>query len=195
MTEHGIQMMLLQDPLRGRLLVCQVDNSCVTSHQASKLAEAFRMLGDTAEHLSTNAGKLLIGIDGYDKDPRELYEIDEVRSFIQSLAAEIPWWFALLHPSLSLTWICCMVQKPVVRRGSGGEIMLKYDRPAVEHALQEAIAAVAERTQECSMPADDIETVLQNLTITAGDIKRGLNPADADPFISKALSEYHQQRR
>lgn len=37
-----------------------------------------------------------IGVFGYDEDPRELYEIPEVRTFIHKLDAEFPYWLYFL---------------------------------------------------------------------------------------------------
>ncbi|WP_425952996.1 hypothetical protein [Ralstonia pseudosolanacearum] len=193
MTDDGIQLILIQDPVQGKLIVCQVDNDRVTSGSARSLADVFESMGDSANNLSASAGKLLVGISGYDDDSRELYEIDEVRAFLRNLAEEVPWWFALLHTSLSLTWICCLVDKPIVHHRSGGQLLLKFDPPQVDNALQKAIASVAQKVDTLEMEGEDIETILQNLSITANEIMRGLNPAESDPFISKALREYHQQ--
>jgi hypothetical protein len=46
--------------------------------------------------------------DGYDSDPRELYEILEVRAFIQKLDIDFPYWLYFLAPEGSaLTWLLC----------------------------------------------------------------------------------------
>jgi hypothetical protein len=46
-------------------------------------------------------GKLLVGISGYDPDPRERYQIDEVHAFIRDLTNKVPWWICVL---LRKTW-------------------------------------------------------------------------------------------
>lgn len=38
-------------------------------------------------------GRVAVFVEGYDSDPRELFEIDEVRSFLSKLNDEFPYWF------------------------------------------------------------------------------------------------------
>jgi hypothetical protein len=71
-----------------------VSSGTVLAGAADRLAEKFAMIGDNGSHLSSNAGKLLVGINGYDSDPRERYQIDEVRAFIRDLTNKVPWWIA-----------------------------------------------------------------------------------------------------
>src|SRR3989337_1694677 len=41
-------------------------------------------------------GRLLFGISGYDDDPRELYQIPEVRLWMRELDFMFPYWFYFL---------------------------------------------------------------------------------------------------
>jgi hypothetical protein len=41
-------------------------------------------------------GKVSIGVHGYDDDPRELFEIPEVRVFFRELDRQFPFWFFFL---------------------------------------------------------------------------------------------------
>lgn len=116
------------------------------------------MIGEGGTHLSANAGKLLVGIGGYDADPRELYQIDEVRAFIRDLTTKVPWWIALLHPTLTLTWVCCLSPKPQIQRKEAGSLMVKIDNEAVEAVLAEAIKRAADRMFELDLGEEDAET-------------------------------------
>ncbi|WP_149135097.1 hypothetical protein SGO26_30370 (plasmid) [Cupriavidus metallidurans] len=179
-------LMRIDDPTHGKILVCQIDNRSVVSRDALELAEILRKLGRTAEDISANASKLLVGIGGYDADSRELYEIEAVRAFIQDLTARVPWWFALLHPTLSLTWICCLIAKPKVTR-HGNSLRIVFDPAAAKHALGIAIGAASAHLLQIRTPEWEADTILQNLSITANELLQGLNPVDADPLVSRAL--------
>ena len=48
------------------------------------------------EHVKSFHRKMELFIDGYDDDPRDLYAIDEVRSWVQMLDIALPFWFFLL---------------------------------------------------------------------------------------------------
>jgi hypothetical protein len=51
--------------------------------------------------------KVSLVIDGYDDDPRDLYDIAEVRGWVQLLDIAFPFWFYFLWlgPQSSLQWI------------------------------------------------------------------------------------------
>ena len=53
--------------------------------------------------------RVSIGIDGYDNDTRELFEIPEVRTYMAKLDAEWPYWFYFLYPGpevpSTLPWV------------------------------------------------------------------------------------------
>lgn len=56
-------------------------------------------------------GRLVLCIEGYDVDPREVYLIDEVRRFYAALHAAWPYWlyFCDLHQdSLKTAVLCCL---------------------------------------------------------------------------------------
>ena len=40
-----------------------------------------------------NKDKVTIGFGGYDKDPREIYEIHEVRDYIKEITLRFPYWY------------------------------------------------------------------------------------------------------
>ncbi|MHB8766967.1 MAG: chlororespiratory reduction 6 domain-containing protein, partial [Deferrisomatales bacterium] len=41
-------------------------------------------------------GRVDLAIDGYDADPRELFEVPEVRTYLAALDERFPYWFPLL---------------------------------------------------------------------------------------------------
>jgi hypothetical protein len=51
--------------------------------------------------------KVFLYIDGYDDDPRDLWEVEEVRRWAQVLDVAFPFWFYFLQlgPRSSLQWI------------------------------------------------------------------------------------------
>ncbi len=46
-------------------------------------------------------GRLLFGVSGYDNDPRELYQIPEVRLWMRKLDQQFPYWFYFLSRDAS----------------------------------------------------------------------------------------------
>jgi len=67
---------------------------------------------------------------GFESEPRELYEIPEVRSFFRSLNEAWPFWFFvcdLRAPDLQIMTLCCLPKLSVLRRQSGALCHVEFD--------------------------------------------------------------------
>jgi hypothetical protein len=58
--------------------------------------QVLRQLAGNPEKAITACGRVSVVIDGFNADPRELFEIPEVRRYIQQLDALWPYWFFFL---------------------------------------------------------------------------------------------------
>ena len=189
MQSSELLMMRVEDPISGTLVVCQIAQACVRRKEPQKLAHVFEAFGEAAENLTANAGKLIIGIDGYDDVPEEIFEIDEIREFIVGLTKMVPWWFVMLHPSHALPWLYCITPKPEVRRVGQGGMFVAQNQEVIFEAMNAAIAAAEKHIKDISIETDDAEVMVQNMLISANYITRGLDPAMLDPNLSKAARE------
>ncbi len=70
-------------------------------------------------------------VAGYDTDPRELYEIPEVRAFYQAFRAAWPFWFFacdLENPCLQAMTFCCLPFLQVRRRSGAASCHVQLQR-------------------------------------------------------------------
>ena len=76
----------------------------------------------SSEALREAYDSLVIKLSGFDQDPRALYEIAEVRTFIQTLHQKWPYALFFQHvPSAELnTYVLCRLTTLVVERRSAG---------------------------------------------------------------------------
>ncbi|OJY94344.1 MAG: hypothetical protein BGP25_04980 [Lysobacterales bacterium 63-13] len=51
------------------------------------------VLSDSAQYTRRFGNRLLVMVEGYGSDPRELHQIDECRRFFRDLNAQWPYWF------------------------------------------------------------------------------------------------------
>lgn len=73
--------------------------------------------------------RFLFRVQGYD-DPREPYEIPEVRTFLRSLNAAWPFWFFacnLRAPDLQTMTLCCLPRLRVLRREDAPFCHVEFD--------------------------------------------------------------------
>jgi hypothetical protein len=93
-----------------------------------------------------------IAVFGYDDDPRELYEVPEVRDFVRKLDAEFPYWFYFLSKRgnglLFILYCLCSPDTPPEARDQvwRHEIMMYLKRgiPAMNHICKIAGCSEAE---------------------------------------------------
>ena len=107
-----------EDTASGRLFVV-VDRTEVDAGDVSRVATALlRGLADR-ETIQQLRGHVDVAFHGYSDDPRELYEIPEVRLFCAELDGRFPYWFYFLSTeSVTLEVIaCCLCSVATVRPG------------------------------------------------------------------------------
>lgn len=105
------------DPLR---IYCEFSRVAVEAGDFAAFLDQFaleRLPHGPALRSYCNAFHFVVA--GYDADPRELYEIPEVRAFYQAFRRAWPFWFFacdLENPCLQAMTFCCLPSLQVCRR-------------------------------------------------------------------------------
>jgi hypothetical protein len=68
--------------------------------------------------------QVVFGVDGYNDDPRELFEIPEVRTFVRELDARWPYWFFFLSKTTDALKMIMLSLSRYQRVGGG---LARYD--------------------------------------------------------------------
>ena len=87
------------------------------------------------ETIRKSKGKVVIGFDGYDDDTRELYEIDEVRDYIQALTLKFPYWFYFCNTNDHSLWIILLAHCKFRKSGPGIANIVNKDAEEIYSAL------------------------------------------------------------
>ena len=100
-----------------------------------------------------NKERYSIAVHGYDADPRELWEIEEVRAFFYALDEQFPYWLWFLDRAMSsfLIIMLCHVDVEPVRPGQ-----LKYSKEQAQELMVEWWLPKARLVGEFAM-ADEAE--------------------------------------
>jgi hypothetical protein len=125
---------------------CGVDSlSVVASRQdveasdVNPTLEVLNRLLQDRETVVRFRGRLDLGFHGYDDDPRELYEIDEVRRFVAELDRKFPFWLYFLN---LYNWTLTLILLSLCRYSRGLNRMLVVDEGERERFLVEHYTAV-----------------------------------------------------
>jgi len=87
------------------ILMLQFDRAEIETAATGSAIDRLMSLGDEPQYVSRLASSCGLVVSGYDADPRELYEIPEVRAFFRKIAHEWGGWLHFLEkdgPSLQV---------------------------------------------------------------------------------------------
>lgn len=94
------------------LVILEVSREWVEKKYYDEIYEFLTTLNLDQKTALRFRNKCQLFISGYDEDPRELFEIEEVREYVINLDKMFPYWFFFLaidrkHRSLHLILFCC----------------------------------------------------------------------------------------
>jgi hypothetical protein len=102
--------------------------------------------------------RLDIGVSGYDNDKRELFEVPEVRKYLQDLDSKFPYWFYFLNnlhrSSLHLITFSCIDSK--IENGR-----LHYDTASLQNFLNTHFAYMNQICDFVGMANEDNELLTE----------------------------------
>jgi hypothetical protein len=117
-----------------QVIVLHIDKASVESMNIEPPLRALRVLAVTADVVRAHRHSVQLAFDGYDKDPRAVYEHEAVRRFVQGLTQEFPYWthFASLDDDETLAVImhCLAAPVEVNRVGKRGSLSVLIDTAA-----------------------------------------------------------------
>ena len=105
-------------------------------------------------------GRISLIVDGYNDDPRELFEIPEVRAYIKHLDQEWPYWFFFLSQadeSIKLLESCLCDTIEVIPG------VASIDLEQMEHALSRHFSAMNRLCADLSVPEEICEEVAEGI--------------------------------
>lgn len=136
---------LLDDPLRtgagedDTLVWLKLTRNQVENEDPSSTLEWLQLLIDRVDAPSL-AGQLVLHIDGYADDPRELFEVPEVQAYFTPLWEKWPYWFFFLSPHQVILVVGAATKMPVLSSHGGiYEMRIGPDQAA---AFDRGIASV-----------------------------------------------------
>lgn len=130
-------MQISTDPKDFDCIVILIPRSVVEQQDLDFTLSGLDKLLVDEETIRKSKNKLTLGIDGYDDDPREVYEIQEIRDYIQAITVKFPYWFYFCSTKDHSLWIIllahCRFRKfgpgaAKIETGDAGKIMASLFR-------------------------------------------------------------------
>ena len=136
----------------------------VEAQTTGKVLERLYALTDSKEKVLANKGKLLIHIDGYQDDFRELSEIPEMRTFFASVTEAWPYWLWYLSPTtgqipLLMSWLC----PTRIRRGETDGFSIEFiDHDTLHARITDLLTRSAGLFAVHHVPMDELELTIRD---------------------------------
>jgi hypothetical protein len=119
-----------------------------------------RQLAGNPEKAISACGRISLIIDGYDTDPRELFEIPEVRRYIQQMDALWPYWFFFLSQaddSIKVVESCLCDSIEVVPG------VTSIDTEQLNNCLTRHFSALNHYCESLNLPESKIEEISEGV--------------------------------
>lgn len=120
----------------------------------------FESLIGSPEQAMAYRGRLCLVIDGFNDDPRELFEIPEVRRFIQALDARWPYWFFFLcqaDDSIKIVESCLCDTIEIVPG------VASIDLAQMEQCLTRHFAALERLGESLALPTEALDEMSEGV--------------------------------
>jgi hypothetical protein len=119
-----------------------------------------RQLAGNPEKAIAACGRLSVVIDGYNADPRELFEIPEVRRYIQQMDAMWPYWFFFLSQADDSIKVIesCLCDSIEVIPG-----VTSVDIEQLNHCLTRHFSALNSYCESLNLPESWIEEISEGV--------------------------------
>jgi hypothetical protein len=174
--------------LKSAQLMFVVGKKEILNQDYSPLVGAFNKLAQNKELLYTHQEKIDIWIHGYDNDPRELFEIEEVRDWIGKAVNEIPGLaFFLMNKEYAVFLKLVVYSKVKINIIKGSEHYINgILRRKIDYKISDTSKVLNELFQNLNafcaqnkIPIKLIEEISNNITdfISGGEFKKAKNKA------------------
>ena len=128
---HGLEQNT--DPA---VLMLAIEREDIESGNIARTLEKLLIISDTRENALLYRESLVFQVCGYDRDPRELPEIQEVRAFFEKLTHEWPHWLWFLAREMGCIALLMSLLCDVRIHRKAGAVGIEFpNRIQVQHRL------------------------------------------------------------
>lgn len=186
--DDGVKIYSGNHPLFGYIRAVSVPRDVVLKMDVASLLHVFDSSSCSLDELQSNWMQLRFAFEGWDDDPREIFEIPEIRKFLKAVVTAAPWWVGLVHPANYMILFAAIESIEHCNVNTDMKLTMRFAPNVLENAC--AIAAVgAAQFLACSEIEswEAVESMFSDLNISLGLLQSGVNLAKADPLTVTSL--------
>jgi len=182
----GIQIINAKSPSDDPMVVVQLDRSLIERGEISGFLRVLDSLVANQDTVDHNAARMHISFDGYNADPREIFEVPEVQSFLRRVAEHAPWWIVLASPITYLPWFGSLVKVKKLTRRTNGTLGVEFDPDALRLTVEYHVQEVAPLLRCAGFEeGHTLDTLLGDMSMSLGQFLSGHNASQSHALLSK----------
>ena len=143
----------------GEIFTVEIARKSVEAMETVGLLRHLDTLFAGAEAIKRHGQKVMLIFEGYNDDPREIWEVAEVRAYVTEISARAPWWPVLTHPSAILTYFGCLASIQRSEKDTKGQVYLVMDPKEAERTAFQFVSNMMPFLLCTDMPRDDLKTL------------------------------------
>lgn len=137
-----------------------VSHDDILNCDISTVVNALNGFLKTRERVISGRARITLSVEGYDDDPRDLYDTPEVRRYLTALDADFPYWFYFADPQFPTLRVLALCLCRVVKVPGGST----PDQEDLKRFLFEHIAALNQLCDRFSL-GEDIKLAATNASL------------------------------
>ncbi len=172
----------LNQALEGAdVIFCPILRSDIETQHYHSTVQIFERLAITPDFARSNQGKVELFLDGYDDDPRELWQIPDVVSWMKAIESLVKYWFYFLHAAdkalglPTFTYCVCDAQFLSGVKHGPCEVPLEMDRALLVPFLERNLDWLNEIAERLSLQESEIQRIgLRALACIGFELSEGV---------------------
>ena len=148
-------------------IVLQISQKAIQNCDTSEYVTLLHGITDSLQSFEAAFQRYVFLISGYDDDPRELYQIPEVVSFIKDLNSKLPFWLYFVNTSDKkfFSWmIACLCQAMSLDQDEE-TIYADFDAEAYNDLIEYQFSNIVKLMSGLGMGESIQEKVLKGLSV------------------------------
>lgn len=187
---RGLGIGRFSDPVHGRFTDLTISKDLVESGTVFGVLRFLDSLVDSRDAIEENWLSLHVAFEGYDSDPREVFQIPRIRQFIGKVTSAAPWWLGLIAPSEHLVWLAALAEIDDVTHHPDGTFNIQFAPSGLEEVIAQFAKEIGPLLRCAAFETDDTPTqLMQDVSMSLAKLMSGTNPVFEDPLIRKATQQ------
>jgi len=167
------KIVISSSQLTGDMIFVRIPKQSILRMDPAGLLKALDDMVATPASLIQHSQKINFLFEGFESDPREVFQIDSIKEYLSLIAQFAPWWLQLIHPSSYIVWFGALGPYRIIEQNRHGNLKIACDYSLLKpwlDALFETSTSLVNRvlgeSDDAILLNENVLMEIQKLTVT-----------------------------